>query len=838
MYEAYAKAPRILKSISPGAYPKFCGLEIIGSSHFPKDWQGDLITCDFRAHRIVRFSITDDGAGFVTQELDDLLRSDSVSFRPIDVKTGPDGALYVADWSNPIINHGEVDFRDPRRDREHGRIWRISKKDAPTAKKPEFEKLSTPELVELLVSDERFEREQATAVLSKRQPAKTSGNDYAKVLADRIQTRGIPGAWQSLADSENARLRAAAIRMMSAWVTEMDSTDSFPVLKQAIADKSPAVRREAILTLSEIPGPESLDLALEALDQPTDRFLEYALWLSIQSHGNAWIKSNPDLAGKEKRLAFVIANLPPGEATSALAEVFPTTLPADGSGLWLNLGLDSGNARVISIIFQQAVSSGFDEKTTDAALEGIAKAVSERRIRPEGDLSKLNELLKKTNPAAIRLAGALADESSLPALIGLADKPATRELAVDALGNFPSKSAKEKLVGLATAEDPVPASVVLALARHHASEALRFVPAIISGKRSTEEIRGFWQVLLTVKGISPQLVKMLTASPLPPQSAALALRSIPDIASNDALLKILRTQAGDALIPDYTPEKIAEIAASAKNGDPHRGELIYRQPALACTACHAIAGVGGKTGPDLTSIGASAPLDYLVESIVKPGAKVKEGYHSVIIETKDGKSINGRLIRASEGSTVIRDAADNETIVPDSMIARQTDAGSLMPGGLIDSLKPRQTADLFAFLSNLGKPGDFSANDSNSPKVYAVTARTPKTMDAAAKGDPSLRWIPINATVNGTLLAEDIWNAKLAGGGTMIGTRLQLASPETVTITFADGFKATELYINGKPATTGIAELPAGIHSIVLRVDRVHGPLRMITNTGTFLPEW
>ena len=69
--------------------------------------------------------------GHTTDELADVVRTSDVAFRPIDVKLGPDGALYVADWSNPVINHGEVDFRDPRRDHTHGRIWRITKKDAP-----------------------------------------------------------------------------------------------------------------------------------------------------------------------------------------------------------------------------------------------------------------------------------------------------------------------------------------------------------------------------------------------------------------------------------------------------------------------------------------------------------------------------------------------------------------------------------------------------------------------------------------------------------------------------------------------------------------------------------
>src|SRR5207237_10568337 len=120
-------ARRILGSISPGSYPKFCSLELIKSERFPKEWQGNAITCDFRANRVVRFEITEQGAGYTSKQYE-FMRSTNVTFRTIDVKLGPDGALYIADWSNPIIQHGEVDFRDPRRDREHGRIWRVGYK--------------------------------------------------------------------------------------------------------------------------------------------------------------------------------------------------------------------------------------------------------------------------------------------------------------------------------------------------------------------------------------------------------------------------------------------------------------------------------------------------------------------------------------------------------------------------------------------------------------------------------------------------------------------------------------------------------------------------------------
>ena len=173
MNQAYAGARRILPTISPGRYPKFAGVEIVASEHFPKDWQGDLITCDFRAHRIVRFKIEDSGAGYVTKEMPDLVRTPNATFRPIDVKLGPDGALYIADWSNPIIQHGEVDFRDPRRDKKHGRIWRVAAKGRPLNKVPDFSKLGTRKLLNQLLSGNEFNRKKASRMLTERGVKKT-----------------------------------------------------------------------------------------------------------------------------------------------------------------------------------------------------------------------------------------------------------------------------------------------------------------------------------------------------------------------------------------------------------------------------------------------------------------------------------------------------------------------------------------------------------------------------------------------------------------------------------------------------------------------------------------
>ena len=102
-------AERVLPGLIPGK-PKNTGAEFISGRHMPGNWQGDLISNDFRANRTVRYRLTESASGYSAEELETVLHSSHRSYRPVDVKMGPDGALYIVDWYNPIIDHGEVDF--------------------------------------------------------------------------------------------------------------------------------------------------------------------------------------------------------------------------------------------------------------------------------------------------------------------------------------------------------------------------------------------------------------------------------------------------------------------------------------------------------------------------------------------------------------------------------------------------------------------------------------------------------------------------------------------------------------------------------------------------------
>ncbi len=106
---------------------KSSGPDIVGTAHLPPEWQGVMLSGGYINNAVWALKVEDDGAGFKVTDLPPLItaRTDT-SFRPVDVKIGPDGAIYLCDWFNPIIGHYQASFRHPDRDKTHGRIWRIT----------------------------------------------------------------------------------------------------------------------------------------------------------------------------------------------------------------------------------------------------------------------------------------------------------------------------------------------------------------------------------------------------------------------------------------------------------------------------------------------------------------------------------------------------------------------------------------------------------------------------------------------------------------------------------------------------------------------------------------
>jgi len=879
MYVTYAGARRILGSVSPGSYPKFCGVEVMQSEHFPPDWQGNMITCDFRAHRVVRFAISAQGSAYVTKEMPDLLRTSDVTFRPIDVKLGPDGALYVADWSNPIIQHGEVDFRDPRRDHEHGRIWRISAKGRPLVPQVKLVDAANAQLFDHLLSPNAYVRRRAHRVLTERGPA--IAPDLASWVKNQTSEKSLlealwmyqsidviePTLLGKLLEAEDGRIRAAATRVVRFWHNRLSNAGD--LLEKRIADQHPRVRLEAMRALSHLPTARSAELVLGALDMTMDPFLDYGVWLSINDLAKPWVEAIKSgswkIEGREKQLEFGLLAIEPALAGSVLGQLLESRpIPKDGSGPWLELIAKAGTEKELRHLFDLILASRLDQPASARALSALAQAARNRKAKPSGDLGNVSGLLKssddKVREEAIRLVGSWKLNRLTGAMLSqAADASAPNSLARAAIESLREIGGPEVIARLQplTAKDQRPAirrQAVQALAALDLQKSAPTVVEVLADTTDESEALGLWRSLLSNKGAAPVLARALPKSGLSPAVAKAGMRVAREGGRSepDLVLALARSGNLEDETTNLTAEEIKKIAAATiQTGDPARGENIFRRQELACVTCHAIGGVGGKAGPDLTSIGASAPVDYLIESLLYPNRKVKEGYHSVMVETKDGQELTGILARETNDQLVIVDATNKELTVAKNNIARRAIGGSLMPSGLLDALSHGEQVDLYRFLSELGKPGSYDASKGSVARAWKLFALT---IDSAQFGDERVvkegldgrGWSQASAFVDGRLAKQEL-EAKLksvAGrhpSAIYAAARFQTAKAGKVHLDLV-GKSHLGLWIDGRPVTAASsisAELDAGIHTFIVKLDARALPdhIRVETNDGTFLTQ-
>ena len=117
------------------------------TSPFPAPYAGQFYVANPITRKIQAIQVTPDGPRFRYQKLPDFVLSSDEWFRPVALRTGPDGCLYIVDWYNKIISHNEVARNHPDRDKKRGRIWRVKHKDAKPFDVPDFNKLSGDELI-------------------------------------------------------------------------------------------------------------------------------------------------------------------------------------------------------------------------------------------------------------------------------------------------------------------------------------------------------------------------------------------------------------------------------------------------------------------------------------------------------------------------------------------------------------------------------------------------------------------------------------------------------------------------------------------------------------------
>ncbi|MFP6903479.1 MAG: hypothetical protein VCB81_07420, partial [Verrucomicrobiia bacterium] len=279
-------------------------IEIVDTPALPKDFQGDFLIAGYYARNIARLRPSVNGAGHKLQTLAPILTSSHNAFRPVDLNTGPDGALYVADWFNPIIGHYQASLRHPDRDKKHGRIWRITAKGAPLLKPPALAKMNAAQLCNQLAAPHRRTRQLAKLRLMDLPKAEAIGatQQWVEALkptdpAHEAKLFEAIGVFEShevvnrpllerLLAAKDYRARAYATRVVGRWHDRL--INPLTLLRRSATDEHLRVRLEAIVATSDVHEPESMAIAAQAADGLADRFIAFAFKNTVHALASEW----------------------------------------------------------------------------------------------------------------------------------------------------------------------------------------------------------------------------------------------------------------------------------------------------------------------------------------------------------------------------------------------------------------------------------------------------------------------------------------------------------------------------------------------------------------------
>ena len=243
----------------------------------------------------------EDKSGFAADPVQPLLQSSDTNFRPVDLQFGPDGSLYVLDWFNPLVGHMQHNLRDPNRDKNHGRIWRIRYKKNDLVKPTKIAVATNAELLDALKVYEYRTRYRARRELAAR-PSKEVIDATKKWLASLkpmdkatghhqlealwvMQSHNMVNQYflKELLAHKDYRIRAAATRVLCYTRHQMAEDKCLEFLLKQAGDDHARVRLEAVRAASFFSGQKARDVADETLLFDQDDYLKYTYKETIRT---------------------------------------------------------------------------------------------------------------------------------------------------------------------------------------------------------------------------------------------------------------------------------------------------------------------------------------------------------------------------------------------------------------------------------------------------------------------------------------------------------------------------------------------------------------------------
>ncbi|MFM7072225.1 MAG: PVC-type heme-binding CxxCH protein [Planctomycetota bacterium] len=711
--------------------PRFTHTFVIyEESALPAAYRGKLFGVEPLQGRVVFSDFQPDRSSFKTRDLGHALTTTDSWFRPVDIKAGPDGGLYVADLYEQRIDHAS--HYQGRIDKGSGRVYRIKAKDGrsgakvelgvkPTGAVPTPATPATPAIpatpatpaaaatafapaLAALRSDDRWQRQAAQRVLADAVANRAAGKGAA-ALAELLRGELSKSTGQTALETLWALHRAGGLDESTAlraldhddpyvrlWTARLlgDQNAVTPALRDKLAelayrDPHVAVRSQLAATARRLPAADALAIVRQALTRSEDLddiHVPLLLWWAIESHAEPArdavlaMFADPALWRQPLTRKHITQRLMRRYAATGARKDLLTCARL------LELAPDDES--------RKALMAGFEEAYQGRSLAGLpnelAAAIAKSggaslplRLR-QGEDAALQDALKlladpkadnKSRRQLVEVLGQVVRPAALPTLLELVDKA----------GDEPLRMAT--LTALQAYDDPRVAG--------------KLVETFARWQRDTQAAAV--SVLAARKTWTLALLDAVADGRVPRESLAAAdvkkLVLRPDAQIADRVRALFGEVQGAT-----TGEMRAQVerlhdAILAGSGNPYNGKQLY---IASCGKCHRLFEDGGRIGPELTSYKRD-DLRRMLLNVVNPSAEIREGFENYVAITGDGRTLNGFIsdqdaqvvtLRGPDGQTTVLPRADLEDLKAVPV--------SLMPEGLLKDLSDQQIRDLFAYL--------------------------------------------------------------------------------------------------------------------------------------------
>jgi putative membrane-bound dehydrogenase-like protein len=678
-----------------------CGTLVYLGDRFPASYRNTVFMCNVHGRRINNDLLRRKGSGYTASHGKDFMIAADPWFMGVTLRTGPDGSVFVSDWSDT----GECHTYKP--DMTSGRIYKISYGRS-EATPVDLTRLSDAELVKLQLHRNDWHVQHARRLLQER--AAKVGWDGAPVhvalrrmlASEQLETpQRLRALWAlhvtgglgvkpllALLDDRSEHARAWSIQLLCEQATPPeDALGKFREL--AKSDPSPVVRLYLASVLQRLPLAARWEIAdglLGHADDATDANLPLMDWYGIEP----LVPADPARA-----LKLAVASRIP-LVRQFIARRFADEAAAKG---------EKGDLAPLATAL-----AGPSEAVQLDLLQGAREGLRGRKRMPmPADWPKLYTRLTGSNEAAVR------ENAMLLALV-FGDPQALADLRKTALNS--SAPAAERLTALDALIEQRPTDLAPMLQGLLTDKLVRHTAlrGLASGGVHPDTPQ---RILAVYPNLTPEEKQNAIATLASRKEYALALldamekKTVARVDVSAFSARQLHTlkdkQISDKLgqvwgeIRDNAPEKQKQIAYykkllspyNLKNADASNGRRLFSK---SCQQCHKLYGEGATIGPDLTGYNRSQ-FDYLLVKIVDPNAQIAKDYHMSVVETKSGRVITGIVVERADKRLVIQTATERITLGKEDVQEERESSQSMMPEGQLDALTKQQVIDLIVYLS-------------------------------------------------------------------------------------------------------------------------------------------